>query len=154
MPCKLETLFDRFVRKIQLDFDTGCWNWIGCVNKDGYGQIGLGYEIIGAHRIAWFLFVSNHTDGLELDHICRNRRCVNPAHLREGTHQSNCNNRNARTHCPNGHPYKEVGYRTRVDANGFLVRNCNLCVHYQRQKANEKRRLARQKHPASPIPTV
>jgi len=60
----------------------GCWVWTGAVNKGGYGVFAITPKVTRlAHRIAYELAVGAVPAGLQLDHLCRNRRCVNPAHL-------------------------------------------------------------------------
>lgn len=65
--------------------DTGCWEWQRHINMHGYGQ---GYDPAGTSKLAHRLMYERHVgpvpDGLELDHLCRNRRCVNPAQLQGG----------------------------------------------------------------------
>ena len=69
----------------------GCWNWELAINSDGYGlsyRDGV-HEPKRAHRYVYEQMVGPIPDGLVLDHLCRNRRCVNPDHLEPVTHQAN-----------------------------------------------------------------
>lgn len=93
----------------------GCWNWTGCKTKSGYGQIWRGFSdkartMQVAHRFAWELLVGNIPDKLELDHLCKNRKCVNPKHLELVTHWENLRRGDGftgvnlrKTHCKYGH---------------------------------------------------
>jgi hypothetical protein len=104
-PCAWCGLDPRVVDLIDPSGD--CWEWTGSLNK-GYGQ----WSARMAHRLVWEVLVGPIPDGLTLDHLCRNSRCVNPDHLEPVTQAEN-NRRgygwpaaNARkTHCPEGHPY-------------------------------------------------
>lgn len=70
-----------------------CWLWTGCVNEDGYGTFSYDGKVRKAHRAAYAMFVGPIPDGLEIDHKCRTRNCVNPDHLQPATHKQNCQNR-------------------------------------------------------------
>lgn len=84
------TVAERFWPRVDRRGETECWMWRGCVNPvTGYGQWANGYSIIGAHRVAYELMVGPIPSGLEIDHLCRVRACVNPAHLEAVTHREN-----------------------------------------------------------------
>lgn len=84
----------RFHKHYAIDPVTGCWEWTGCKSV-GYGRIGAP-SIAGvkqapllAHRVAYELMVGPIPEGLVIDHLCRNRGCVNPEHLRVCTAKEN-----------------------------------------------------------------
>lgn len=91
-----------------------CWIWTANTSGGtGYGNFWLGRSYGKAHRFSYELMKGAIPDGLDLDHLCRVRACVNPAHLEAVTRQENIKRspiaiatRNAaKTHCPKGHPY-------------------------------------------------
>jgi len=89
-----------------------CWFWTGYITKYGYGHISMNGHLQRVHRIAYELLVGKIPEGFQLDHLCRNRDCVNPKHLEVVTSKINVlrgigltaiNKR--KTHCLNGHEF-------------------------------------------------
>ena len=87
----LRGLTERDVKRFWTKVDRGegtdsCWNWTGALHEKGYGtwtvvRPGGGTTSVRPHRVSWHLLVGPMVDGLVIDHLCRNRRCVNPGHL-------------------------------------------------------------------------
>ena len=75
-----------------VDEETGCWEWQRGKTKSGYGQLQIRNKKIYAHRYYYEKYVSVIPKGMEIDHICHNRACVNPKHLRLATRFDNCHN--------------------------------------------------------------
>jgi hypothetical protein len=118
---------DRFWSKCAVD-SNGCWMWHAAKSACGYGHIRIDTRTRVAHKVAYETLVGNQPHGTELDHLCRVRCCVNPAHLDPVSHRENME-RGAvanRPACPSGHAYTEenVGrFRTKF---GF-ARYCREC---------------------------
>ena len=114
---QITPLAERFRSKYVINHGTGCWDWQASIRPDGYGQIGRGRRTDGpvvAHKASWMLFRGEIPGDLVIDHICRNRKCVNPLHLRLLTRGENvmCGDtiparKKASKYCPNGHEYTE-----------------------------------------------
>ena len=79
-----------------------CWLWQGCHNSGGYGLLVVDGQPRGVHRIVWEGLIGPIPDGLEIDHMCRVRDCVNPDHLRTVTHAINVGSSKRRRLCGKG----------------------------------------------------
>lgn len=115
---------------------TDCWNWQGSLSVAGYSRFGLkGHRM---HRIAWQIFHNSEIPKeLQIDHLCRNTKCVNPLHLELVTPRVNVLRNTGPTAlnakkiaCPLGHPY-DLKNTYVIKANG--ARRCLVC-HYAYQK--------------------
>lgn len=117
-----------------------CWPWLGETDIYGYGvcYMGNGHKM-RAHRVVYEILVELIPDGLVIDHLCRNRICVNPTHMEPVTVSENSRRqeRATRTHCMRGHAFDAAN--TTIKANG--TRQCKQC-NVDRQR--EIRRLAKE----------
>lgn len=112
---------------------SGCWLWTGATSQTGYGSVTVAGSTKIAHRVAHEGLVGPVPEGLELDHLCRVRNCVNPEHLEAVSHRENSLRsmspwaiRARRTHCPAGHPLSEGNLRRAVAREGR--RGCVTCA--------------------------
>jgi hypothetical protein len=135
-----------------------CWIWAGGLTTAGYGRASVpGKGRQAAHRIAYELLVGPIPEGLTLDHLCRNRACVNPDHLEPVGMTENMRRGAARgmalyrppTHCRRGHPFE--GGNTYISASGRSCRTCVLAAGRVRKAAI---RLARMVSIAVPEPDL
>src|SRR3990167_6536977 len=91
--------------------NSGCWLWDGTTRANGYGCLRMNGKQQAAHRLSYELYLGPIQDGLVLDHLCRIRCCVNPAHLEPVSQKENCMRGDTgkhwadKTHCPHGHEY-------------------------------------------------
>lgn len=79
---------ERLLARVQHDAN-GCWVWTGSLLADGYGNLRDGAKVKRAHRVSYETFVGPIPGGLEIDHLCRNRSCINPDHLEPVTRAEN-----------------------------------------------------------------
>lgn len=127
------SLVERFWAKV--DKTPLCWEWTAHLSRDGYGKFSAdGRKIEGAHRVAYELLVGPIPEGMQLDHVCRNRSCVRPSHLEVVTNAENQRRGIAGEvlrrrllaidECKHGHPYTPEN--TYVDPRTG-ARNCREC---------------------------
>jgi hypothetical protein len=140
---------DRFWSKCTPEPNTGCWLWFGALNEKGYGKFLTGSRADGSrrsvrsHRYAYETLIGGIPSGLECDHVCRVRCCVNPAHIEPVTTQINqlrgstlAAVNSAKDVCPLGHAYNAVNTRTTKDGK----RICRAC-HARRESERRTERL-------------
>lgn len=129
-----------------------CWNWTGALNR-GYGSFLFFRKRYSAHRFAFEQIIGKVRNGLILDHLCRNRKCVRPDHLEPVTNLENLLRGEGvgalnlrKTHCKNGHQFAGVNLIITLGRTGRKERRCKICslssaiVRYRRNRANDRPR--------------
>lgn len=124
----------RFVQSTIINESTGCWEWNGLRFTNGYGRFCIHRTSFVAHRYSYTQLRGAVDPLLTIDHLCRNKVCVNPEHLEpvpigvntaRGTTWEFQRNK---THCPQGHPYDEKNtYRTMQKGGHVHMRRCRIC---------------------------
>lgn len=127
---------------------SGCWNWTHSCYRNGYAKMAIKAKAYLAHRKFYEHYVGPIPDGLQIDHLCRNRKCVNPKHLEPVTQQENINRgvavpviNRAKTHCFRGHPFTSENTYHYTSPHG-PARQCLQCNHDRRdiKAPNHQRR--------------
>lgn len=141
---KFVPIEERFWRYIERDAKTGCWLWTGALSL-GYGQISDPVapgksKPVRAYALSYRMHKGDVPAGLELDHLCRNRRCCNPDHLEPVTHQENMRRSpivgrhpNPPTTCKNGHPFSAHNGKHRI---------CHTCLRDATRRYRQKQKEA------------
>lgn len=122
----------RFMRSVSIDANN-CWNWTGAITPYGYGISAInGYKTL-AHRAFWVFENGPVPRGMDLDHLCRNRKCINPSHLEVVTRSINLRRGFEARGCKNGHPFNEAEFSIVRRSDGTTERRCKIC-HRSRNK--------------------
>lgn len=117
-----------------------CWPWLGTIGATGYGEFSIRHRSYLAHRMAYMFMRGAIPDGLHIDHLCRNRKCVNPDHMEPVTMEENtrrgfgmCAKNRRKTHCKWGHEF------TSENTYNGLVRNrpTRICITCRRRNGRE-----------------
>lgn len=124
----------------------GCWEWTAHRDKKGYGSFGFSGKVQKAHRVAYILTFGELPDGAHILHSCDNPSCVNPGHLRTGTHTDNMQDKVMRgrhfqsnqTHCKRAHPLNDLNTYMTPDGR----RNCRTCRLAAKRAFRARKRAA------------
>lgn len=139
-----EKTIAEFLKRLIKGTEEECWNWSGDKATNGYSRLrDSSGKKVGAHRLSYTIFKGEIPEALEIDHLCRNRWCLNPAHLEAVTTKTNVLRgigpaafNSHKTHCIRGHPL----------SGGNLIlknnkRNCRICVQLWDREYQRNRRL-------------
>ncbi len=135
-----DSLMARFWAKV--DKTDTCWLWTASQRTNGYGQFAIKHgQVVYAHRFAYEALVGPIPVGLQIDHLCRVRHCVNPSHMEPVTPRENTLRgygisviNAAKTHCPQGHLYD--ARRQNGD------RRCRTCNREEKRRQKLRRSAA------------
>lgn len=123
--------------------DEGCWEWRGPFTH-GYARVCVDRKRYRGHRLAYRLWRGEIPDGLVLDHLCRNKPCVNPFHLEAVTNRENLLRGDtlparcvAATHCRHGHEFSPPNIRWKRDGSN-VYRSCWECHKQDRARRDRK----------------
>lgn len=136
MPARPLPVLDRIARNLSF-LESGCWVW-GDLDARTYSRVGVGGRTRLAHRVVWEEVVGPIPEGLDIDHLCRNKACVNPDHLEPVTRAENMLRAEVRrAQCPKGHPYEGdnvIWVRRRGYKPSQLCRTCRTEVVRARRR--------------------
>lgn len=121
---------ERFLSSFTAADNDSCWKWTSRKNKPGYGLFKFNGTEYYSHRIAYHLWGNDLSNELVLDHICRNKSCINNKHLRQVTNSVNvkentispCFKNSIKTHCKYGHEFTKENTLQKKDG-----RRCRTC---------------------------
>lgn len=139
-----ETIENVFWKYVSPEPNSGCWLWDGPLNGYGYGRFSFEKKDYMAHRLSYELHRTQIPEGMQIDHLCRVRCCVNPDHLEivspgentvRGWQAANYERPEARrSHCPKGHPYS--GDNLYVSPKGF--KECRTCKRETNRRSRQR----------------
>lgn len=138
-PRRLRPVKERLAEKYSVN-GSGCWVWHATLHPGGYGKMYFNGKVCLAHRISYEVYVGPIPEGLCIDHLCRNRACVNPEHLEPVTHHVN----NMRGHfgttkvCPKGHEYSGDN----LVYTKYGSRNCRQCSRLSGERTRERNKIS------------
>lgn len=143
----MNTTETRFWAKVDVGHPLGCWIWTSTLDRYGYGKFFSGGATLKAHRVAYQFLLGPIPGGLDIDHRCRVRNCVNPDHLEPVTRRENALRspisivaiNSSKTHCSQGHRYTPENTYI-YEADSYTQRNCRACNRAAARRYQARRR--------------
>ena len=132
---KRETRLKKFMDKVSINEQTGCMEWTGSITNGGYGVVRYKGRLTVAHRAFWVFMGNPDPEGKDLDHLCRNRCCINPDHLEPVTRAENLKRGFVARGCKNGHPYNEEDFSIVNCSDGSQKLRCKVCHRTRNKKS-------------------
>lgn len=136
----------QMINKIEPLTESGCWVWSGSCSCDGYGRVKVNREVLLAHRAVYELLIGPIPPAMTLDHLCRVRCCVNPAHLEPVSAKENFSRgfapaavNSRKTHCIRGHELAGENLIFYM-CSGKARRRCRICHRELCRKFMEAKR--------------
>lgn len=149
-----QALVARYASDVYPEPNTGCWIWVGCTSRVGYGMIAVPKESgqpfgTGAHRVFYQALRGIIPRGMVIDHLCKVKACVNPDHmevvtLAENTRRAQSGSKHPKpTHCKRGHRYTA---ETTIVHKSDGRWECKTCTHPRKMEWQRKRRAGNHSH--------
>ena len=134
-------ILDRLMCKMTIK-SNGCWEWTASLDSCGYGHIFFAGKLRKAHRVAYELLKTPIPEGYEIDHLCRNRRCINPEHMEIVSHAENMRRspsfekRRLAKRCKRGHSLSDAFINKTKSG---ISRQCRQCTYLRKREARIRR---------------
>jgi hypothetical protein len=128
------------MKRTSIRIEGECWVWTKSRTANGYGTARFEGHGTTAHRVVYTLVKGPVPDDKDLDHLCRNRLCVNPDHLEIVDRRENLFRGLVARGCKNGHPYSAEGFSIVRRKDGTVENRCKLCHRLRNKNAKRRRR--------------